>query len=154
DRVPDRAALRMHGSDQHLTWAQVRDRVDELAGGLHALGLRRGDAVALMIGNRPEFHIADLAAMTLGAGPFSIYQTSSAEQIEYFLKDSKARIAIVEPVHAERFQQAAANVDTFQQLIVTDDESIDGAYLLDEASAACPKDFDADAHWRAIEPED
>ncbi len=57
DRVPDRAALRMRGSDDELTWAQLRDRVDELAGGLHALGLRRGDTVALMIGNRPEFHI-------------------------------------------------------------------------------------------------
>ena len=86
DRVPDRTALRMRGSDDGLTWAQLRDRVDELAGGLHALGLRRGDTIALMIGNRPEFHICDLAAMTLGAIPFSIYQTSSPEQIEYFLQ--------------------------------------------------------------------
>ncbi len=154
DRVPDRVALRMHGSDDELTWAQVRDRVDELAGGLHALGLRRGDTIALMIGNRPEFHVCDLAAMTLGAIPFSIYQTSSPEQIEYFLKDSGARIAIVEPIHAPRFVQAAASVETFEQLIITDGETPDGAIALEEAFAACPEGFDAEEHWRAVEPED
>jgi long-chain acyl-CoA synthetase len=154
DRVPDRPALRMRGSDDALTWAQLRDRVDELAGGLHALGLRRGDTIALMIGNRPEFHICDLAAMQLGAIPFSIYQTSSPEQIEYFLKDSAARIAIVEPIHAERFAAAAAGVETFEQLIVTDDEPVADAILLDEAFAACPDGFDVGEHWRAVEPED
>ncbi len=154
DRVPGRPALRMRGSDEQLTWAQLRDRVDELAGGLHALGLRRGDTIALMIGNRPEFHICDLAAMTLGAIPFSIYQTSSPEQIQYFLEDSGARIAIVEPVHAPRFMQAAANVPAFAQLIVTDGEAPPDAIMLDEASAACPGDFDADAQWRAVEPAD
>ena len=52
DRVPDRPALRMRGSAEELTWAQLRDRVDVLAGGQHALGLHRGDTIALMIGNR------------------------------------------------------------------------------------------------------
>src|SRR4029077_91764 len=94
------------------------------------LGLRRGQTIALMIGNRPEFHICDLAAMTLGAVPFSIYQTSSPEQIEYFLKASGARMAIVEPIHAARFLAAAANVDTFEQLIVTDDGTPEGAIQL------------------------
>ena len=49
-----------------------------------------------MLGNRPEFHIADLAAMTLGATPFSIYATSSPEQIAYVVGDAKAKVAIVE----------------------------------------------------------
>jgi long-subunit acyl-CoA synthetase (AMP-forming) len=92
--------------------------------------------------------------MTLGAVPFSIYQTSSPEQIEYFLKDSGARIAIVEPIHSARFREAAANVDTFEQLIVTDDETPDGAIALEEAFAACPDGFDAEEHWRAVEPDD
>ena len=70
---PDRVAVRTKDDEVSLTWSELRDRVDALAGGLHALGVRRGDTVALMIGNRPEFHVADLAAMTLGATPFSIY---------------------------------------------------------------------------------
>ena len=48
-----------------------------------------------MLGNRPEFHIADLAAMTLGATPFSIYPTSSPEQIAYVV-GTRAPVAIVE----------------------------------------------------------
>ena len=77
-----------------LTWAELRDRVDALAGGLAELGVRTGDTVALMLGNRPEFHIADLAVMTLGATPFSIYQTFSPEQIAYVVGDAGARVAL------------------------------------------------------------
>ena len=89
-----------------LTWGELRDRVDALAGGLAGLGVRRGDTVALMLANRPEFHIADLAAMTLGATPFSIYQTYSPEQIAYVVGDAGARVAIVEEQFLERFRAA------------------------------------------------
>ena len=66
-----------------LTWGELRDRVDAIAGGLAKLGVAKGDTVALMFGNRPEFDIGDLAVMTVGATPFSIYQTYSPEQIQY-----------------------------------------------------------------------
>ena len=78
---PDRIAVRTLDDEIALTWAQLRDRVDALAGTLHKLGVERGDTVALMISNRPEFMIADLAAMTLGATPFSIYLTSAPDQV-------------------------------------------------------------------------
>src|SRR5919112_6026929 len=93
---PDRVAVRTKDDEVSLTWAQLRDRVDALAGGLARLGVGRGDTVALMLGNRPEFHIADLAAMTLGATPFSIYQTFTPQQIAYVVGDAAARVAIVE----------------------------------------------------------
>ncbi len=154
DRVPDRPALRTQGGAYELTWAQTRDRVDALAGGLHQLGLHRGDTIALLIGNRPEFHIADLAAMTLGATPFSIYQTSSAEQIEYFLSDSGARIAIVDAVHVDRFLEAANTVPGFEQLIVVEDDAPGEVLTFAEVEASSPADFNAEEHWRAVQPED
>jgi long-subunit acyl-CoA synthetase (AMP-forming) len=80
---PDRVAVRTKDDEVSLTWAQLRDRVDALAGGLAGLGVARGDTVALMLGNRPEFHIADLAVMTLGATPFSIYPTFTPGQIAF-----------------------------------------------------------------------
>src|SRR3954451_17213885 len=93
---PDRVAMRTKDDEVSLTWAELRDRVDALARGLHELGVRRGDTVALMLANRPEFAIADLAVMTLGATPYSIYATSSPEQITYVVGDAGSRVAIVE----------------------------------------------------------
>src|SRR5260221_328873 len=91
----DETAVRTKGDEQTLTWAQLRGRVDALAGGLAKLGVQRGDTVALMLSNRPEFHVADLAAVMLGATPFSIYQTYAPNQIEFVVSDAEARVAIV-----------------------------------------------------------
>ena len=82
----------------------MRERVDGSPAGSPA-GLGAGETVAMMLGNRPEFHIVDLAAMTLGAIPFSIYKTSSPEQIEYLLTDADARVAVSSAV-LERFLEA------------------------------------------------
>ena len=57
-----------------------------------------------MMGNRPEFHLCDLAAVTLGAAPFSIYHDLDAEQIQYVVADAGARIAIVEQAHLPALQ--------------------------------------------------
>jgi long-chain acyl-CoA synthetase len=76
-------AIRTRGDEVTLTWARLRERVDAAAGGLAALGLQRGECVALLLTNRPEFAICDLAVVMAGGTPFSIYLTSSPEQIEY-----------------------------------------------------------------------
>src|SRR5919106_1546927 len=96
EAAPGRVAVRTKDDEVSLTFAELRDRVDALAAGLAGLGVRRGDNVALMFSNRPEFHIADLAVMTLGATPFSLYLTSSPEQIAYVLADAGARFALAE----------------------------------------------------------
>ena len=72
-----------------LTWSELLGRVDAVAGGLAQLGVGRGDTVAIMLGNRPEFHIVDLAAVTLGATPFSIYVTYPAPEIEFLCTDAE-----------------------------------------------------------------
>ncbi len=93
---PDQAALRTIGDGISITFREYADRVRRLAGGLYALGVRRGDTVACMLTNRPEFHLLDTAAMHLGATPFSIYNTSPAEQIAYLLSDAGNRVLIAE----------------------------------------------------------
>ncbi len=82
-------AIRTKGDAFTITWGELRERVDALAGGLHRLGVRRGETVALMLSNRPEFHLCDLAAMMLGATPFSIYNTYTPEQIAYLIDDHR-----------------------------------------------------------------
>jgi long-subunit acyl-CoA synthetase (AMP-forming) len=131
----DRVAVRTKDDEVSLTWSELRARVDALAGGLAALGVKRGDSVAIMLSNRPEFHIADLAVMTLGATPFSIYQTFSPEQIAYVIEDSGAGVALIEAAYADGFP------DIEHVLVLEDGWPEDAA-------------FDAEPHWRAVEPDD
>ncbi len=160
-RLADRVAIRTKGDEQTLTWAQWHRRVRDLAGGLHRLGLRRGQTLAIMLSNRPEFHIVDLAAVTLGATPFSIYQTYAANQIEYVVADADAHIAVVERQYLERFLEARDNLPQLERVIVLDhpdEESLsDGVLTLDEVEA-----FGRDPQTQAaveeaaarVEPED
>lgn len=150
---PDRVAVRTKDDEVSLTWSQLRDRVDALARGLHELGVRRGDTVALMLANRPEFHIADLAAMTLGATPFSIYATSSPEQIAYVVGDAEAKVALVEEAFLGVFQTARGELPGLETLVVL--EGAQGADTVAWADVeATESDLDVEAAWRAVEPDD
>src|SRR5947209_13160325 len=93
---PDIVAVRTPDDSVALTWSELLERVDAVAGGLARLGVERGDTVAIMLGNRPEFHVVDLAAAMLGATPFSIYTTYPAGEIQYLCTDAQTRVAIVE----------------------------------------------------------
>jgi long-subunit acyl-CoA synthetase (AMP-forming) len=153
DRVPDRVAFRTKNDSVSLTWGRLRDRVDNLAGGLAKLGVKRGDTVALMFGNRPEFHLADLAVMTLGATPFSIYQTYTAGQIQYIVSDAGAKVAIIEEQFLEVFLEARKDLPELAHLIVLGGKGGKGTLTLAEVENANPG-FDAEAAWKAVEPDD
>jgi long-chain acyl-CoA synthetase len=131
----DRVAVRTLNDEVSLTWAQLRDRADALSAKLARLGVGPGDTVALMLGNSPAFHIADLAAMTLGATPFSIYLTSAPEQVAYVIRDAGARVAIVEPPFAPVVEPLVDHV-------------------LVGAEAEPDPSFDPEPHWRAVGPDD
>lgn len=79
-----------------LTWAEVRHRVAELAAGFASLGVGPGDRVLLMMGNRPEHWLSDLALAHLRAVPVTVYGTSAPEQIAHIARHSGARLAVVE----------------------------------------------------------
>src|SRR5919202_1685011 len=83
---PDAIALRTPDDTTAITWAEYADRVERIAGGLASLGIGKGDAVAIMLLNRPEFHLVDTAALHLGATPFSVYNTSAREQVAYLFE--------------------------------------------------------------------
>ncbi|MCW2952245.1 MAG: AMP-dependent synthetase and ligase [Conexibacter sp.] len=124
---PDLVAVRTLDDAVSLTWAELRARVDALARGLAGLGVGRVDTVALMLANRPEFHLADLAAVTLGAAPFSIYQTYAAEQIAYVVGDAGARVAIVEQAYLAAVLEARRELPQLEHVIVVDAVEAAGA---------------------------
>jgi long-chain acyl-CoA synthetase len=116
----DRVALRTRGGEHEITWGEYRQLVDRFALALRKLGLERGDTLALMLVNRPEFHIADTAAVSLGATPFSLYQTLTADQIAYQLSDSNARIIVTEPAFLDRVEAALESLPQVDHVILVD----------------------------------
>jgi long-chain acyl-CoA synthetase len=150
---PDVVAVRWPDDSVSLTWAQLLERVDALAGGLAKLGVERGDTVAIMLGNRPEFHIADLAAVTIGATPFSIYNTYPAEEIQYLVNDADARVAIVEQAYLPVVLEARKELPQLKHVVVVDGEPPEGTIALADVEGSNP-DFDAAAAAAAVMPDD
>jgi long-subunit acyl-CoA synthetase (AMP-forming) len=153
ERVGDDLALRGGEGDDavEMTWRELRAKVHRIAGGLAALGVGKGDTVALMLNNRPEFIPIDMAAVSLGAVPFSIYQTSTPEQIRYVCSDAGAKLAIIESAFLETFAKARAELPAIETLVVIDGEG--GDQTLESLEAIDP-DFDPSDSIAEIEPDD
>ncbi|HEY3713564.1 MAG TPA: long-chain fatty acid--CoA ligase [Jatrophihabitantaceae bacterium] len=149
---PDEIALRTNGDAVTVTWRQYADRVRAIAAGLAKLGVRPGDTVAIMMTNRPEFHLVDVAAMHLGATCFSIYNTLPAEAINYLLTNSGSQVIAVEQQFAAKVL-AAADGTALEQVICVDAE-LDNTMPLHTLEASGDADFDFDASWQAVAPED
>src|SRR5919107_5487825 len=135
EREGDVAVRTLDGSTE-WTWGELRSRVDALAGGLHGLGLRKGDTIALLLSNRPEFHLADLGAMMVGATPFSIYMTYAPGQIAYVVGDAGARIIVTEQQFLGNVLKAREELPDLEHVIVVDgSEAPEGVRTLDDVVA-------------------
>jgi long-chain acyl-CoA synthetase len=95
-RHPERVALRTPGDAVRLTWGAYADRVRVTAARLAALGVGRGDTVALLLTNRPEAAWVDAAAMHLGAVGVSVYLAGTPAAHAYVLDDAEAKVLVTE----------------------------------------------------------
>ena len=150
---PDEVAYRTRGDEISITWAEARERVADLASRLAQLGLGRGDTVALMLANRPEFHICDLAVLMTGATPFSVYQTSPPNQIRFIIGDAGSRVMITEQSFLPRILEARKELPDLETVIVIDGDAPDGVLALYDLPATDPG-FDLDAAAAAVDAED
>ncbi len=151
-RTPDALALRTVGGGTELTWAQYAQRVESIAGGLAKLGVQRGDAVALMMTNRPEFNLVDTAAMHLGATPFSVYNTLPAEEVQFLFSNAGNKVVICEAQFADRIR-ASSDGTGVEHVICVDDE-VEGCISLADVESAPGDGFDFDAAWKGVQGED
>ena len=95
---PDAVALRNKhmGVWEEITWSGYLQGTERAAYGLHRLGIRAGDAVAILSDNRPEWVYADLAVQALGARSVGVYQTNPEADVQYVVDHSKAKVLICE----------------------------------------------------------
>jgi long-subunit acyl-CoA synthetase (AMP-forming) len=152
-RCGDAPALRTPGDEVVISWREYGERVRALAAGLAAHGVGRGDTVAIMLANGPETHLVDTATLHLGATPFSVYNTSSPEQIEYVLHHAGCQLIVTERQFVERVLSARESVPSLRYVFVVEGASA-GTADLEELTAAGDPAFDFDAAWRAAAPDD
>ncbi|MEU6759589.1 AMP-dependent synthetase/ligase [Streptomyces sp. NPDC046685] len=112
-----------------LTWSEVRRQVAVLASGYTALGVERGEHVLMMMGNRPEHWLSDLALVHLGAVPVTVYGTSAPEQIAHIARHSRARVAVIEGARElARWEPLLADADVPLERLVVAEAAEAGAH--------------------------
>ena len=139
-RRGDRVAIRTLDDSTRWSWRELDDRARRAAGALRALGVGPGDTVGLLLSNRPEFFVCDLAAVMLGAVPVSVYATSSPEQVAYVARDAGFRVLIYERALESAAAEAA---DGLSPALVLEDSFEDwmAADPIDAVEPADPEDL-------------
>jgi long-chain acyl-CoA synthetase len=121
ERKHPRVMLQRRGE----VWAPISSEdfyqsVVSVAGALQKWGIRRGDRIAILSENRPEWMIADFASLLLGAVTVPIYATLTAEQTAYILRDSGARVIFVSTEAAMQKVLSARDQTPLEKVVVMD----------------------------------
>ncbi|MGO1166551.1 MAG: AMP-dependent synthetase/ligase, partial [Janibacter sp.] len=144
EKDPQRVAfsVKEQGAWRDVTAAQFNHEVRALAKGLIASGLETGDRLAIMARTRYEWTVLDFAAWTAGGVPVPIYETSSAEQVEWIVKDSGTKFLVVETSsHASIAEEVRGNVGSLEQVWVIDNSDLDT--LVEAGSSVSDEDLEA-----------
>ena len=96
--MPDRIALqeKRHGIWQSMTWSEYAGQTRRFAQGLAALGLKRGEVLAILGDNRPESFIAEVAAQSLGGISLCLYPDGVVEEVAQILEHGRVRFVVAE----------------------------------------------------------
>jgi long-chain acyl-CoA synthetase len=97
ERYRDRAVMKVkrQGRYEEIPWNGLANQIEELALSLIDLGVAQGDRVAILSENRPEWAVADLAILSVGAVTVPIYTTLTSGEIEYILRDAGVKWVFV-----------------------------------------------------------
>lgn len=111
------------GEWKTLNWLEVRSKVQSLAAVLKDLGVERGDRVVILSRTRYEWTVADMAIMTAGGATVPIYESNTADQVEYILKDSTAKVVFVEnAVQLKKVKEAWGQVPGLKAAILIESQ--------------------------------
>jgi long-subunit acyl-CoA synthetase (AMP-forming) len=156
----DRPAMarKRGGAWEKTTWREYRDAVRQAARALVATGVEPGQGVVILAFNRPEWYVANLAAIAVGARPAGIYTNSTPEQCRYITEHAETAVAVVENRESlERLQGAGGPPAGLRAIVVMDGEAtgpgvLTWAEFLARGSAA--HDAEVNRRTAAAEPDD
>lgn len=135
EKYGDRLALekRRNGQWEQASWNQYYERARSVGLGLYALGLKKGERIAILSDNRLEWVYTDMGALGIGACVVALYATLPAHEVEFILKDAGAKAVVVEnKTQLDKVLTAQKNCPTLEQIIVIDSAgcALDGNKVL------------------------
>jgi long-chain acyl-CoA synthetase len=159
-RKAEHLKYKKDGAWRAVSSDEFKTAVEELSLGLVALGIGKGDKVAILGENRPEWAYADLATLCAGAADTPVYATLTPAQVLYILNDSESKAVFVSnAAQAAKVAEIKGQLETIRHVIRMDEGEIPGTVALSEIRArgreALARDRDA-ARTRAaaVEPTD
>ena len=123
------------GCWKSISTREFKEAVESLAIGLKSLGLSKGDRVALLSENRPEWLVADFAILTIGCVTVPIYPTLNARDTAYIVGDSDAVLAVVSCAsQAEKLLAQQASIPKVRDMVLMDPgkERVEGFISMSE----------------------
>jgi len=138
------------GGWQTISSQQYYGYVVSIARALKQWGLQKGDRVAILSENRPEWMIADFACVCSGLADVPIYSTLTADQTAYLLRHSGARVVFVSSLEQLRKVQSIQSQTSVEKIVIMDDVAeinvIRMWSILDQAALHQDQEFDKQAH--------
>ena len=109
---------------QGISWDRFDQEAHDFATALLSLGLKKGDSVAILMGNVPEWPISDIGTIAAGGVGVGLYPTSSAEQCQYIINHSDAEIVLVDTgAQLEKILSIRRALPRVKSLVVLDDSA-------------------------------
>ncbi len=146
------------GGKRVFSTEEFFERTSFLSVGLEKLGLKRGDRLMMLLDNRPEWHMVDLATIVHAAIDVPIYGTLTAEQIAFQAQDSGAKIAIAENAEQmAKFLKIKDQCPDLKTLIQIEGETAEVVLTLDEVVDSGDCEDAGDLFWeraKKVKPED
>jgi long-chain acyl-CoA synthetase len=144
-RKPEHLKYKKDGAWRAISSEELRAAVEETSMGLRALGIGKGDNVAILSENRPEWTIADLATLCAGAADATIYATLTPPQVQYILNDSESKVVFVSTaVQAAKVAEVREKLPHLRHVIRFDPAPAPGTTSLDELRAKGRETLQAD----------
>ena len=144
-RKPEHLKYKKDGVWRAVSSEELRAAVEETSMGLRALGVGRGDKVAILSENRPEWAIADLATLCAGAADATIYATLTPPQVQYILADSESKVVFVSnAAQAAKVAEVRGALGQLQHVVCFDPDPVPGTVSLDALRAKGKEALSAD----------
>ena len=123
DELADKVAI-TDGKSSHYTFAQLRERIHQLAGGLQQRGIAPGKTVGLMSPNVPEYAIVFHGVAVAGAAVTTINPTYGAEEVRFQLKDAGANMLVTVPMFLDVAREAIQGTDVSEIVVIGEADGV------------------------------